>query len=253
MSPSASSRASLTGPQRIDGFSVVTRSFLGLLGGIAGFLLILLSIIVTGGLAQNFFADQSTLTGVASFAILTSLFLSATIANLLGTWLQTIANQPKYVRVAEGLMQVVTVNVVLFLFTIGAFLLTQRTDVGLSLAVLAFHLVFSAMASLLVFEITATKWNYPLITVYDGLLGTFITCVLLIVLYAAVDGAGQRFLFGVPLIVWTMLGFVSGLTEYLYYQVYRRMGVDMLQSRQVAAADAPIEDQFEETETEQPF
>ena len=241
------------GPQRIDGISVFTRLLFGVLGGIAGLLLLLLALAVAGSFLNNVFQEDSVFSGVASFAILTSLFLASTITNLLSVWLFTVTNQPKYTRITEGLMQSLIINIVLFLFTIGAFFLTETTNHMLTFAAITFHLVFTAMATVIMFEITATRWSYPLVTVYDALLGTFVAAVLLIALYAMFEAKPMQFFFGVPVVVWGSIGFVSGLTEYVYYQSYRRLGVDVLQTREVAAKDAPAEEQFPDLEDDKPF
>jgi hypothetical protein len=246
--------SSQLGPQRIEGTSVFTRLILGAIGGIAGFLLILLSFLVFGAFTKNLFKDDIVFNGVTNFAILVSLFLSATIMNLLATYLSTLSNQSKYQKIVEGLMQVLTINVVLFIFTIGSFFLAQKSfpDLGMIYGIAVFHLVFSALASVLVFEITATRWSYPLITVYDALLGIFIATVFLLVLYKAVNQDGVSFLLGVPIVTWSILGFVGGLTEYLYYQAYRRMGIDFLQSKQVSE-EVTIDDSFEELDDDEPL
>lgn len=227
--------------------SVFTRLIMGALGGIVGFMLIVLAFLIIGSLTQNFFQDDSILNGVANFSILTALFLTSTITNLIATYLLTLTNQAKYQHIGEGMMQVITVNVILFIFVVGAyFLAISNNQSSWAYGIIAFHLVFTALASVLVFEVTATRWSYPLITIYDGLLGTFIGTIFLIVLYKQVGDPG-KFLFGIPIIIWTTVGFVSGITEYVYYQAYRRIGVDFLQSRQVSQ-EVAVEDTFDESD-----
>lgn len=235
------------GPQRIDGMSVFTRLIMGALGGIVGFMLIVLAFLIIGSLTQNFFSDDAIRPGVANFAILASLFLVATVTNLIATYLLTLTNQAKYEHIGEGLMQVITVNVILFIFVISAYFLAisgQHNE--WAYGIIAYHLVFTALASVLVFEVTATRWAYPLITIYDGLISTFIGTIFLLVLYKAVNDPG-KFLFGIPVIIWTTIGFVSGITEYVYYQAYRRIGVDFLQSKQIAQ-EVIMEDTFDESD-----
>ncbi len=249
--PSSAQKA--LGPQRVDGITVFTRLLAGLGGGIIGFMLIVVALLLFGSLLTNFFKDDVVLGGVQNFAILASLLLTATITNLISCFLLTLTNQSKYEHIGEGLMQVITVNVALFIFSTGAYFLSGDNR-SLMYGVIAFHLIFTALASTLVFEVTATRWAYPLVTIYDGLFGTFIGAVFLIVAYRTSSQSGDlsTFLFSIPIIIWGTIGLVSGITEYLYYQSYRRMGVDFLQSKQVAE-EISTEDSFNESDDEKPF
>ena len=247
----------LVGPQRIDGLSVLYRLLLGGLGGVAGFLIIVLTLIVASSVLKNFLDDPTSSSPAAHFAILASMFITATVSNMLAMYLITLTAQLKYIRKAEGMMQILTVNVILFLFSIAAYFLTlHREETTFTILIIVLHLAFSALASVLVFEITATKWFYPLVTVYDAIIGSFIAVIILVVAYGSLTGTAREFTFVAiaPIILWASLGFLGGLTEYIYYQVYRRTGVDFLRGAEMTKEDPSLAEQIDaadyETESE---
>jgi hypothetical protein len=101
----------------------------------------------------------------------------------------------------------------------------------------ALQFLFSAMASSLVFNAISVDRTQSLLSIYSVVLGIFIAILILsLVLSRDVTVA----FFMLPTIVWFSIGFFGGAIEYYYYQLYKRSGIDVLQTERgyIDAEDA---------------
>jgi hypothetical protein len=231
----------------MEGINVFYRMLAGAVGGGAGSLIIFLGVLLFGSILSQFMEDSQLSSPIATFLIIIVLFFATLIANSLGAFLIGLTDPDKYTNLSKGLLQILLVNVVIFVFTLPVYFVVKSIDPFLTFYVAAVHFLFSAMTSGLVFNIIAVDREQILVNVYSIVLGVFSGLLLLVLLYMA---AGEMLLFfSMPIIIWFSIGFVGGTVEYFYYQLYRHSGVDFLQTEDLKEEDLEQEGQEKDNQS----
>lgn len=216
------------GPRKYEGVIVFYRLLSGLVGGLAGGLVILIGLILAGSLLTALADPTVTISPFAIFMAVSVLFMAGLVGNGLSVFLMSLSDQDKYQNPYRGLLQVAIINIVIFLISIGAYFIARSIDVTFMIIVALVQFITSALASTFVFSAVTVRPSEFVIEIYGG----FISILLSLGLATLVYYVGQELalFFGLPIIIWFSIGFFGGLTEFFYYQLYRHTGVDVLET-----------------------
>ena len=227
-----SQSVSTIGPVRTEGMSVFFRMMAGAVGGAAGTVVLFMGILLGGSIIGSFESlkdageDAIGLSPLAVFFILVVLLFASLAASGVGSFLIGLTDTDKYVRIPQGLMQILIVNVVIFILIIPVYFVVKSYEPVYVLFVAALHFLFSSLSSGIVFEIMATERRQVLLGVYSVIVSIF-SGLLLLVVVALISDEFTLFL-SIPVVLWFSIGFVGGLVEFFYYQTYQRSGIDFL-------------------------
>lgn len=216
------------GPHKVAGVAVFYRAIAGSLGGLAGTMILFLFILLSQQIIDQTGFDLGALNPVLVFGGAVILFVSSLVSNALGNFLIALTDQSKYEHVGKGILQVLLMNVIIFIFVLPAFLIIQSTNSDYVFYIAILQFLFSAMTSALVFNAAAVDRTQSLLNIYSSTLGVFIG-LLLVALLISLTTPIVAF-FALPAIIWFSIGFFGALIEYYYYQLYKRAGVDFLQT-----------------------
>lgn len=228
------------GPRKFEGVVVFYRLLAGIVGGLAGGLIVLIGVVFAGSLLNALSDPTAFVSPFAVFMGISVLFLANLISNGLSVFLMSMCDQDKYENPYRGLLQVAIMNIAIFVICIPAYFIAKSIDINFMLTVAVVHVIVSAMGSILVFSGATVRPSEFIVDVY----GAFISLLLGLGITALVYFLGKELalFFGLPIIMWFSIGFFSGLTEFFYYQLYRHTGVDVLETGE---ADTEIEDNEE--------
>lgn len=216
------------GPHRVSGASVFLRGIAGGLGGIAGTMILFLFILLSQQILDTTGFDMSALSPVLIFVGAVILFLGSLISNALGNFLIALTDPAKYEHIGKGILQVLLMNIIIFIFVLPAFLVVKVTNQDYIFYIAVLQFLFSALTSALVFNAAAIDRTQSLLNIYSVTLGVFIGILFISLLIVLTNPMVAFFL--LPAVVWFTIGFFGAIIEYYYYQLYKRSGVDFLQT-----------------------
>ncbi len=217
------------GPRKFEGVIVFYRMIAGIVGGVAGGLVILIGIIFAGSLIQTLADPTAAVSPFAIFMGISVLFLATLISNGLSVFLMSLCDQDKYQNPYSGLLQVAIINIFVFVLAIPAYFIGRNVDPSYMLIVALVQIITAALASTLVFSAVTVRASEFVIDVYSS----FISLLFGLAITGIVTLMGSNtapLFFGLPIIIWFSIGFFGGLTEFFYYQLYRHTGVDLLEA-----------------------
>ncbi len=231
------------GPRKYEGVIVFYRMLSGIVGGLAGGLIILIGLILAGSLLNALSDPTAFVSPFAIFMAVSVLFMAGLVGNGLSVFLMSLSDQDKYQNPYRGLLQVAVINIVIFLISIGAYFIARSIDISFMVTVALVQFVSSALASTLVFSAVTVRPSEFVIEIYGGFISMLLGLGIATLVYFV--GNELALFFGLPIIMWFSIGFFGGLTEFFYYQLYRHTGVDVLET-----GDADYQDEgFDEPET----
>lgn len=229
------------GPRKFEGIVVFYRLLAGMVGGIAGGLVMLIGVILAGSVLQALADPAASVSPFAVFMGISVLFIATLLSNGLSVFLMSLCDQDKYQNPYGGLLQVAIINVFIFVLSILAYFIARSVDINFMLFVGLVQIIVAALASTLVFSAVTVRSTEFVIEIYSA----FISLVFGLAITGVVALAGSStatLFFGLPIIIWSSIGFFGGLTEFFYYQLYRHTGMDLLETGQ----DEEEEDEYRE-------
>lgn len=217
------------GPRKFEGVTVFYRMLAGIVGGIAGGLVIFIGIIFAGSLLQSVADPAAAVSPFALFMLISVLFIATLVSNGLSVFLMSLCDQDKYQNPYGGLLQVAIINIFTFVLCIAPYFLARNVDPNYMIIVALVQIITSALASTLVFSASTVRASEFVIDVYSSIIsllfGLGITGIVTLM-----GSSTAPLFFGLPIIIWFSIGFFGGLTEFFYYQLYRHTGVDLLEA-----------------------
>ncbi|OGC81929.1 MAG: hypothetical protein A2V81_03560 [Candidatus Abawacabacteria bacterium RBG_16_42_10] len=216
------------GPRKYEGVIVFYRMLAGIVGGLAGGLIILIGLILAGSLLNALADPTAFVSPFAIFMAVSVLFMAGLVGNGLSVFLMSLSDQDKYQNPYRGLLQVAVINIVIFLISIGAYFIARSIDISFMITVALVQFVSSALASTFVFSAVTVRPSEFVIEIYGGFISMLLGLGIATLVYFV--GNELALFFGLPIIMWFSIGFFGGLTEFFYYQLYRHTGVDVLET-----------------------
>ena len=214
---------------RMEGISILYRLIAGMIGGAGGALFILMGMMLGGSLLESFSSNTADISPFATFLILIVLFLSTVVANTLGVLLIGLSDRNKYSIPFKGVPQVIVVNIILFILSIPIYFIAKGIDPYLIAGVAVLQFFFSSLTSALAYDVICTERRRILLNIYSIIIGIFVGLLVLIFFYLMNTGSNTLLIFfSVPIVIWMSIGFVGGLIEYFYHQLFLYQGIDFL-------------------------
>ncbi|MFC1810115.1 hypothetical protein ACFLZH_01310 [Patescibacteria group bacterium] len=228
--------------------SLITRTLAGLGGGIVGTVVLLVIYILSVSIVAPVLApagdEGATLSPLFIFILMGMIFASTLAANLIAPLFISFTGRGKYQRVTTSLFQLFIVNIVVFLVLIPIYLFS--TGIGLEFMSYAagLQIVFSVLASALIFEIIA-NYRYALLGVYSTIFAVLLAIAFNIMMYQATGNATILLFLALP-VLWGAVGFMFAVVGMLYQWVVKTWGTDYLATFQEYSKDYGITEEVQE-------
>lgn len=232
--------------------NLITRTLTGIVGGIIGTAVLLVIYILTVSIVAPVLVpagdSETTLSPLFIFILMGMIFASTLAANLISPLLISFTARDKYQRITTSLFQIFIVNIVIFLVLVPVYLFS----VGIGLEFIGYaaglQIVFSVLASALIFEIIA-NYKYALLGVYSTIFAVLGAIALNIMMFQATGNATILLFIALPLL-WGGVGFMFGLVGLIYQWVVNTWGTDYLATFQEYSKDYGITEAEEIAEEE---
>ncbi len=224
-------------PRAVSISTLFFKSLAGLGAGTAGAIILL--IFIGLGLA----ASGGDLNPFASFSLILMGLVAALAANALAVFFFGVIDPAKHPNSRLLLRRVVSLNLVIFLFLLPAYLAAATFGKQAIFLVAVLQLVGSAQATALTLELAAANRLGNLLSVYGttfALLATIILNAVIFLIFdesvlsanpadiAIVSQGLTALLFAILPITWFCFGFFTSLTEMLYRWIYLTWGANFL-------------------------
>lgn len=241
------------GPRKMSFFTVVLKTFAGLVGGIAGTLVLLLIFLSTSSILQpvlgttveNEFASGEV-SPLFMVILMSMIFATSLISSMLSTFLLAYTERDRYTRIATTMSQVFIINIVIFAFVLPIYLTTSTTRLELTAFAAILQIILSAASSSLILELIH-DYRYSLLAVYTTVLGVLVATGITFMLYIT-SGNTTVVLFAALPTLWFFIGLSQGVLAMIYYWIYQTWGSDFLANSTNFGQDYGIPDQTEEEE-----
>lgn len=235
------------GPRRIGNAKLIYKTFMGIVGGMAGTLVIFIVFMLANVAFPsifNFTPDMVGINPVLLFIVLVMAFLTTLMGNLIAMTLFYVVDREKYTKLTTNLIQGFIFNLVIFIFSVPLYLIIQSSNIAALIYIIGIHFLLSAFITSLVMEVLATS-RYVLVGLYGSTFAVLAALVTNLILFLAVPDSGKVFfLFLTMPLIWGSIGFFQSLTEMIYRWLYDTYGVDFL------SREAQYEDQEKDTASE---
>jgi hypothetical protein len=226
------------GPERITFATFLLRILAGTTGGIVGGVVLLLIFIMASSVFEpiaSFNEQVKHISPIFTFVIIIMVFLASTISNIGSTWLMGLVEKEKYTKISSAIYQVFIVSLIIFILMAPVYFITGAANPSITAYVIALHIILSAQASALIFELIS-NYKYSVVGVYGVTFSVLFSAGLLFSL-ASVLGNPQLLLFVALPIVWGSVAFVGSIVNGLYGWIARTYDKDFLSSEEMFGDD----------------
>lgn len=228
------------GPRSISNYHVITKTVAGLFGGIAGTIVMVITLLLASNLFKNGNADVATeLTKNASaiskseiniFILMAGAFLSSLSGNIMAFLGFSLFDHEKYTKVIATIVQIVIVNLLVFVFIVPAYLVISSAKLSNVSFLVGAHIILATLLCVFVSEVI-NNIRHVLVGFYGAMFGILmgIGAELLV---ALLPRSNENL---IAILVLTMLpvtlatmGFFSSIFEMFYGWLYKLYGIDWL-------------------------
>ncbi len=218
------------GPRRMGFFTLILKTFLGLVGGVIGSLILLLIFLAAASILQPVLlpggveADQ--INPVFMVILMMMIFLCTLVSSLLTPFLLSFTERERYTRINSSIYQIFIINLVIFAFSAPLYLTTSVANLEFTAYAAGLQVILVSTAASLIMEIVNDK-RYPLVAVYQTLLAILFATAGSLLLFQLLQST-TVLLFAVLPLTWMMIGFFQGAFPAVYQWYYSNWGVDFL-------------------------
>ncbi len=241
------------GPRKMSFFVLVLKTFAGLVGGVAGSMVLLLIFLLSSSILQPILgatAETEAAAGEVSalfMAILMAMiFATSIVSSMAGAFLLCYTERDRYTRVATTMSQIFIINLVIFACVLPIYLTTSTARLELTAFAAALQVILSATASALILELVHDR-KYALIAVYTTTLAILVASGINFFVFFLLKSATMLLFIAMP-IIWMLIGFMQGALQMFYYWIFQTWGSDFLASTATFGADYGVPDESEEEE-----
>ncbi len=203
----------------------------GLGGGLAGMLLVLVIYLATASFLEPLSRAEESIVGVSPIFLLILLlmvFLGSLGGNILGALFTYFVDRNKYQKIYSTIIQIVISNVILLFLLLPIYFLAAGVSITFVAYVAALHFILSAQMSNLTLEIAANP-QYGLLGVYSTVIAIVFSMIVLFAIYR-INGNGTILLFASLPVIWSAIGFSSGVVDAVYSWIVKVWGIDFAAS-----------------------
>ena len=244
------------GPRKMSFFTLVLKTMAGLVGGIAGSLVLLIIFLLSSSILQPVLGQtaetevaQGDVSIVFLVVIIAMVFATSVVSSMVSTLLLSFTERDRYTKISTALGQVFIVNIVIFLFVLPIYLTTSTTRLELTAFAVALQIIMSATAGSLILELIHDR-KYALLAVYNTILAILLGSGVNFLIYFSLKSATLLLFVAIP-IIWTLIGFFHGALTMFYYWIFQTWGSDFLVYSASFGRDYGVQEKDEEEEDEQ--
>lgn len=228
------------GPPASGFLSLVLKSFAGLGGGIVGMLILLViflgastilnsgwnTVIVDGSLPEGGGKNPLFI-----FVFMAMIFITSMISNILAPLFFSFVQSEKYTRRTTSMYQIFFMNLAIFVLLAPLyFLLDSRGSVSMVSFLAGFHVVLSALASMVILEIVGNI-RYALVGFYGVIFATVMSTATVLTIFEFTGHNPTSVLFATLPLLWMAMGFYTSVCEMFYRWLWSLYGTDFMMSQ----------------------
>lgn len=221
--------------------NLITRTFAGLGGGIVGTIVLLGIYILTVSIVSPVLTPVeggNQASPLFIFILMGMIFAATLAANIIAPLFISFTARDKYQRITTSLFQLFIVNVVIFIILVPVYLVASGVGLEFMSYAAVLQLIFSVLASALIFEIIA-NFRYALLGVYSTIFGVLIAIAFNLLMYQATGNATILLFLALP-VLWGSVGFMFGIVGLFYQWIVKTWGIDYLSTEQEYSKDYGI-------------
>ncbi|MFN7159978.1 MAG: hypothetical protein ACK4NC_00025 [Candidatus Gracilibacteria bacterium] len=228
------------GPRAITNYHVITKTVAGLFGGIAGTIVMVITLLLASNLFKNGGAQVATeLSQNASaitrneiniFILMAGAFLSSLSGNIMAFLGFSLFDHEKYTKVVSTIVQIMIVNLLVFVFIMPAYLVISSAKLSNVSFLVGAHIMLATLLCIFVSEVI-NNIRHVLVGFYGAMFGILMG-IGAELLMALLPKSNDQL---IAILVLTMLpvtlatmGFFSSIFEMFYGWLYRLYGIDWL-------------------------
>jgi len=253
----SASQESAYGPRHLSIFIVFAKTFLGLAGGIAGTLVLLLIFLASSSILQPVLGTEAStpdqISPVFIVILMAMIFATSLISSMLSPLLLSYTERQRYPRIMTALYQIFIINLVIFAFTAPIYLTTSVSSIQFTAYAAGLQVVLVATASSLIMEILNDE-RYPLMAVYTTILSILVATAVNLFIFQFLKSTTVLLFTALP-ITWASIGFFQAVLTMIYYWYYINWGNDFLASTSTYGSEyagVAAEEQEEEEQKQIP-
>lgn len=220
------------GPRQLTLFTVFAKTFLGLCGGMAGSLVLLLIFLAASSALEPILSpaavEGATISPIFIVILMAMIFSTSLISSMLTPWLLSYTERLRYPRMVTAIYQIFIMNLIIFAFTAPIYLTTSSGSLEFTAAAAGLQVVMVSIAAALIMEILNDD-RYPLLAVYTTILGVLIATAANLFLFQLFKSPTVLLFTALP-ITWGSIGFFQASLAMVYYWYYLNWGNDFLAS-----------------------
>lgn len=243
------------GPRKIGNAKLIYKTIMGILGGIAGMLVLFIVVMLSSQFFPSIMSSTDpTVVGinpVLLFIVLVAVFLTTLFGNLVTVTLFYVVDRDKYPKLTTNLIQGFIFNLLIFIFSLPLYLIVQGSNITTLVYIIGIHFLLSAFITSIAVEVLAGG-KYILVGLYGNTFAILAALVVNVLIFATIPDSGKAFLLFLTMpIIWGSIGFFQSLTEMIYRWFYDVYGMDFLsRETQYEDTEKPSEEDEEEKEEE---
>lgn len=243
------------GPRALNNYHVITKTIAGLFGGVCGTIVMVITLLLASNLfkagASNAAVELSknapaVVKGeINVFILMAGAFLSALTGNIIALLGFALFDREKYTKVVSSLVQIMVVNILLFVFIMPSYLVITSAKLSNIGFLVGTHIMLATLLSLFVTEVINNS-KYILIGFYGVTFGILMALGAELLLALLPKSSDQL----IGILVLTMLpmglamvGFFSSIFEMFYGWIYALYGINPLGT---LTSDVELESKEEE-------
>jgi hypothetical protein len=217
------------GPRRLSLFTLILKTFMGLVGGIAGSLILLLIFLASSSVLQPVLNPAESLdqiNPVFNVVLMAMILFTSLCSSMLSPLLLSYTERERYPRMSTALFQIFIINLVIFLFVLPVYLATTPESLEFTAYAAGLQMVMVSIAASLIMEIV-NDTRYPLLAVYSSLIGVLIATAVNLFLFQIMSSPTVLLFAAMP-VIWASIGFFQACLAMIYNWIYLTWGSDFL-------------------------
>ncbi|MBI5152702.1 hypothetical protein HZA39_04150 [Candidatus Peregrinibacteria bacterium] len=219
-------------PEKPSMKSFFLRLIAGVIAGITGALILLVSYLVMATYIEPIINPATSLSGettvhpMFTFLFMVIIFIAILATNLIGSFLMGIFVKERYTRLSESISKILFLNLMIFVLMIPLYLVVANIDVRYLFYAVILQIFLSSQASILTLEIVSNP-VHAIIGVYSTTIGILLSGGILF-LINKFSLTSMGLFFGVFPAVWIFMSLSHGLLSLFYGMMVEASGKDFL-------------------------